>query len=345
MNAVVLEHKGKISIRNIEINEKLSSDDVRIKPVMVGICGSDIHYYLKGNIGEFIVKEPMVLGHEASGIITEVGSNVKKLKIGDRVCMEPGVPDFKSSQAKEGMYNLDPKVKFWATPPVHGCLRETVIHPANLTFKIPDHMSFKEGALVEPVAIGVYSAKKAKIEPGDIALVMGAGTIGIVTALAAEASGCSNVILADIKKEKLDFVKKHYNDRLITFDLSNGKLDGFIAGIAPDGIDIIFEASGSKEAYTSSLHTLKPGGRLILIGMPSSPVPIDIVALQVKEISVDSIFRYVNIYQRTINLISSGKLKIHPLVTHTYSFNEAMAAFDYASSLPGEAVKIMIEMN
>ena len=206
MKAVVLEKKGEVSLRDIDVRDEISPDDVRIKPVAVGICGSDVHYYREGNIGDFVVREPMILGHEASGVITEVGARVKHLKVGDRVCMEPGIPNFKSTETLEGMYNLDPEVVFWATPPVHGCLRESVVHPGSLTFKLPDNVSFHEGALVEPVAIGMHSANKAQISSGDTALVMGAGTIGIVTALAAGASGCSKVFIADIKKEKLDFV-------------------------------------------------------------------------------------------------------------------------------------------
>lgn len=209
MKALFLDKKESLSLRDAQLPQELGANDVRIKIANVGICGSDVHYYLHGNIGNFVVKEPMVLGHEASGTICEVGSAVKDLKVGDRVCMEPGIPDYASRQTLQGLYNLDPEVRFWATPPIHGCLREAIVHPASLTFKLPDNVSFEEGALVEPLAIGVHSAKKARIAPGDTALVLGAGTIGLVTALAAVASGCSHVIVADSKQEKLDFIGKH----------------------------------------------------------------------------------------------------------------------------------------
>ena len=155
MKALVLKEKNKLAILDLDFDELLGLDDVRIKIHTVGICGSDVHYYTHGKIGNFVVKEPMVLGHEASGTVMEVGKNVKALKTGDRICMEPGVPDLRSRATMEGIYNLDPDVIFWATPPVHGCLRETVVHPAMFCFKLPDNISYAEGALVEPLSVGL----------------------------------------------------------------------------------------------------------------------------------------------------------------------------------------------
>jgi len=343
VKAVVLEEQGRISLRDIEVKEELHPDEVRIKPVSVGLCGSDVHYFLHGRIGDFIVNEPMILGHEASGIVLETGRNVKHLKAGDRVCMEPGIPNFNSSETLNGMYNLDPDVKFWATPPVHGCLRESVVHPASLTFKLPDHVSFHEGALVEPVAIGVYSSKKASIASGDNALVIGAGTIGVVTALAAEASGCSRVFLADIKQEKLDFVNKHYGDKITTINLQSQSIREVLDASDVNLVDVVFEASGSEKAFENITDYLKPGGTLLLIGMPAKKIPIDVVALQVKEVEVRTIFRYVNIYPRVINLIASGKLNVAPLVTSVFEFSDSLKAFEFASTLPGDEIKIMID--
>src|SRR5271156_4074180 len=184
MQALVLERKGELSIRDIDLATELGINDVKIKIHTVGICGSDVHYYEYGAIGPFVVKEPMVLGHEASGTVVEVGPAVKNLKPGDRVCMEPGIPDPNSRASRLGIYNLDPAVRFWATPPVHGCLTPFVVHPAAYTFRLPDNVSFAEGAIVEPLAIGMQAATKAKIKPGDVAVILGAGTIGMMCALA-----------------------------------------------------------------------------------------------------------------------------------------------------------------
>jgi D-xylulose reductase len=344
MKALVLEEKKKISLRDYPVSETTGADAVKISIKACGICGSDVHYYTEGQIGDFVVNEPMILGHESSGTVIEAGANVKNIKPGDRVCMEPGIPDFKSVETIKGMYNLDPAVRFWATPPIHGCLRETVVHPASLTFKLPDNVSFHEGALVEPVAIGMWAAKKARIAPGDAALVIGGGTIGIVTALAAESSGCSKVYIADIKKGKLDFISQHYSSKLETIDLNKTDIKGYFAEKGIKGVDLVFEASGSAKVYESICSYLVPGGRMVLIGMPSGSVPLDVVAMQAKELSIETIFRYVNIYPLVISMIASGKLDVKPLVTKIYPFADAVAAFDYASALPEKEVKIMIDL-
>ena len=344
MKALVLESPKNLSLRDYPISETLGPDDVKVAIKACGICGSDVHYYSHGRIGDFIVKEPMILGHESSGVILEAGANVKDLKAGDRVCMEPGIPDFKSIETLKGMYNLDPAVRFWATPPIHGCLRETVVHPAGLTFKLPDNVSFHEGALVEPLAIGVYSAKKGRISPGDTALVIGGGTIGIVTALAAASAGCSTVYIADVKKGKLDFINQHYSDKLTTIDLNQTDIKSFFAKNGVMGVDLVFEASGAGKVYESICSYLVPGGRMVLVGMPGGPVPLDVVAMQAKELSIETIFRYVNIFPRVVSMIASGKMNVKPLVTKCYSLADSVAAFEYAAALPEKDVKIMIEL-
>ena len=211
MKALVLESTKKLSLRDFPITETVGPYDVKIRIKACGICGSDVHYYMEGAIGDFIVKEPMILGHEAAGIIIEKGEKVKNLNIGDLVCMEPGIPDMQAPEVLEGNYHLDPDIRFWATPPIHGCLRETVVHPARFCFKLPKGMSAAEGAMMEPLATGVEAAKKARIEPGDTALVVGCGTIGIMVAIAALAGGCSKVFISDVKQEKLDIAGSYAN--------------------------------------------------------------------------------------------------------------------------------------
>jgi D-xylulose reductase len=201
MKSLVLERKDELSLRDFPIDkdeEVVGPREVRIKLHTVGICGSDVHYYTHGRIGHFVVDAPMILGHEASGPVIETGSEVTTLEVGDRVCMEPGIPDPNSRATRLGMYNIDPAVRFWATPPIHGILRPTVVHPEAFTFKLPDNVSFAEAAMVEPLAVGVHAATKARVKPGDIAVVMGAGPIGLVTALSALAAGCARVYVTDL---------------------------------------------------------------------------------------------------------------------------------------------------
>ena len=343
MEALVLEKVGQLSIRDIEVAEKLGPHDVRIALHTVGVCGSDVHYYEYGYIGQFVVRQPMILGHEAAGTILEVGSEVKSLKVGDRVCMEPGIPDPNSKATRLGFYNLDPAVRFWATPPVHGILRPTVIHPEAFTFKLPDTVSFAEGAMVEPLAVGMHAANKAQIKPGDVAVVSGAGPIGMVTVLSALAGGCSQVIVSDVQQPKLDIIAKLgpitpvnvAKESLV--DVVMEKTDGW-------GADIVFEASGNSKAAASVFDPLAPAGRVVYIGMPVNPISYDVIAASVKEARVEHVFRYAHVYPRALALMGSGQLNVKPLITDTFSFADSIKAFDYALHMPATSVKVQIAM-
>ena len=342
MKALVLEKAKQLTLRDIHIEEYLGPDDVRIKIHTVGICGSDVHYYQHGAIGPFVVREPMVLGHEASGTVIEVGKGVKHLKVGDRVCMEPGIPDPNGKATRLGIYNLDPAVRFWATPPVHGCLRETVVHPGMLVFKLPENVGFDEGALVEPLAVGLHAAQKAQIKPGDLALVIGAGTIGLVTAMAAIAGGCNKVIITDIVQEKLELTS-HFG--MMSVNVTREDLNEIVSKVTNGwGTDIVFEASGSEAAVLEVFKPLCPGGRVVFVGMPTHPVPIDIVSAQVKEARIETVFRYAHVYPRALLLMESGKVNLKPLITDRYRFEESIEAFEYAANPKPSSVKIVIEL-
>jgi D-xylulose reductase len=341
--ALVLEGAGKLSLRDIKLNETLGPRDVRISLRSVGICGSDIHYYTHGRIGPFVVREPMILGHEASGIIEEVGGLVTSLKVGDRVCMEPGIPDPNSRASRLGMYNLDPSVRFWATPPIHGVTRASVVHPADFTFRLPDNVSFGEGAMVEPLAVGMHAANKAAIKPGDLAVVVGAGTIGLVTALSALAGGCSSVVITDLKQPKLDLAETLGPIRGV--NVENEDPLGVVQEITEGwGADIVFEASGNPTAAARVLDLLKPGGTLVYVGMPVEPIALDIVSAQAKEITMKTIFRYAHVYPRALNLMGSGKIDLKPLITETYPFERSIEAYDYAVAPKPTSVKVQIEI-
>ena len=344
MKALVLEKQLKLSLRNIDLPTKIGPDDVKIKMHTVGICGSDIHYYKHGKIGQWQVKAPMVLGHEGSGTIIEVGDNEKILKVGDRVCIEPQIVSKKSKEYKLGLYNYDQKVEFWATPPIHGCLVPEVIFPGDMVFKIPDQISFAEGAMVEPLAVGMQGVTKAKIKPGQIALIMGCGPIGLVTALAALAGGCSKVYITDILSDKLK-VCENYPD-IIPIDLSKEDL---IKKIMNDtngwGVDRFFECSGATKAYESIFSCCCPGAIVILIGNNSVPVPMDWAILFSKGLEFQTVHRYSHQYENSIRLLGSGKINVKPLITKTFSFEQSIEAFERAAKHKPTDVKLQILVN
>ena len=343
MKALILEKKLQLSLRDIDLKTEVDSNEVKIKMHTVGICGSDVHYYTHGKIGPFIVNKPMVLGHEGSGTIIEVGSNVSNLNIGDRVCIEPGVPDIYSKEYMKGLYNLDPKLTFWATPPDHGCLTPEVVFPSNFVFKLPDNVSYAEGAMIEPLAVGLQAAEKANIIPGETALVMGCGPIGLVIALTALAGGCSKVFIADIVSEKLRMCENYEN--LIPINLNKENPAEVVKKNTYNwGANIIFEASGAPKAYDVIFDSICPAGKVVIVGNPMNPIPMDFATLLTKEIEIKTVFRYAHQYERAIRLLSSNKINVKPMITDTVAFDDSIKAFERAAKNLPEDVKIQIQL-
>ena len=343
MQALVLEEKGVLSLRDIDLPLTVGPDDVKIAIHTVGICGSDVHYYTHGRIGPFVLREPMVLGHEAAGTVVEVGSAVKHLNVGDRVCMEPGVPNLSSRASKLGLYNVDPDVHFWATPPVHGVLAPFTVHPAAFTYKLPDNVSFAEGAMVEPFAIGMQAATRARLRPGDVAAVIGCGPIGIMVALAALAAGCSRVFISHLSSEKLAVAEQYPG--ILPVNITERPFAGVIAEATGGwGADVVFEASGSPRAFDGLFDLVRPGGAVVLVGLPVEKVSFDVAGAISKEVRIETVFRYANIFDRALELIASGKVDLKPLITATFNFSQSIAAFERAAAGRASDVKLQIRL-
>ena len=343
MKALVLERKMVLSLRDIDLPSNVGPDDVKIAIHTVGVCGSDVHYYTHGAIGKFVVNAPMVLGHEASGTVVDLGSNVKNVKVGDRVCMEPGVANMNSRATKLGIYNLDPDLTFWATPPDHGCLTPHVVHKAAFTYKLPDHVSFAEGAMVEPFAVGMQAATRARIKPGDVALVTGCGPIGIMIALAALAGGCSKVLISDVSASKLKIASQYAG--IIPVNITQENLGDTVARHTDQwGVDVLFEASGSPRVYPTMFDFVRPGGAVVIVGLPIEPVEFNVAAAVVKELRIETVFRYANVYDRAIELMASGKIDLKPLISETFAFDDSIKAFERAAEGRPTDVKLQIKV-
>jgi len=341
--ALVLEKKGLLALREIDLPTTPGPGDVKIAIDTVGVCGSDVHYYTHGAIGPYVLREPMVLGHEAAGIVVEIGSEVKNLRVGDRVCMEPGVPNLSSRASKLGLYNVDPDVRFWATPPIHGVLTPEVVHPAAFTYKLPDNVSFAEGAMVEPFAIGMQAATRARIQPGDVGAVIGAGPIGIMVALAALAGGCARVFVSDLSAEKLKIAGQYPG--IIPVNIKERSFAEAISEATGGwGADVVFEASGNPRAFQGMFDLVRPGGAFVLVGLPVEPVPFDVASAISKEVRIETVFRYANIFDRALELIASGKVNLKPLITGVFDFQDSIAAFERAAAGNPSDVKLQIKM-
>ena len=317
-------------------------DDVLIKMKAVGICGSDLHYYQKGRIGDCIVEFPFILGHEAAGEVVSVGKNVTHLKPGDRVCMEPGIPCYHCEQCLSGHYNLCEHVRFWATPPYQGCLCEYVVHPAAFTFKLPDNMSYSEGALVEPLAIGLHAANTAGVKLGQTVVILGAGCIGLVSLLSAKAYGATKIIIGDVLDKRLEKAREL---GAIPVNTAKEDLNAFVlAQTEGRGADIVIDCAGFSATVAQAFNVAARGATGVLVGLgqdfwdgvPSAP-------LSCKELTVKSIFRYRNLYPTAIQAVSSGLIDLKSIISHRFSFEDSANAYATCTRDIQNVVKGVIE--
>jgi len=342
MRAVLMPEIRKMEMIQLDIPQ-IESDEVLIKVKHVGICGSDVHYYEYGRIGDFVVENPIILGHEFAGEIVEVGSLVKHLKSGDEVTVEPGKPCGKCKYCMSGDYNLCPDMIFMATPPINGCLSEYLAYPAHLCYKLPDNMSTAEGALVDPVAVGYHAAFQGYAKVGKSAIVLGAGCIGLMSMMALKTAGVSPVCITDVLDNRLvkamelgaDGVYKAEDDKYIEkakADLNN------------EGFDIVIETAGSPYTIRQSTKLVNRGGVIVLVGMsPNSENVVDTAELMAKEAAITTVFRYKNIWPIAISAIASGEFPVHKIVSATYPFEKTKEAFERCVHDKENVIKVVIE--
>ncbi|KAF6023182.1 hypothetical protein EB796_018515 [Bugula neritina] len=339
--SAVLHSKMDIRMEEWPIPEP-KAGEVQIAVHSTGICGSDVSYYTKGFIGDFVVREPMVLGHESSGIVSKLGEGVTNLKVGDRVAMEPGIPCRRCDLCKGGKYNLCPDVIFYATPPVHGTLTRLTTLAADFCFKLPDHVSMEEGALLEPLSVAVYACTRAGVTIGKRVLVAGAGPIGLLAMMSAKAYGASEVVITDISQSRLDFAKKMGADHILLVDTKDaqemaGRVKDSLGGRMPE---ITIECSGAESAIQMAIYATKSGGMVCLVGLGPPEVKVPIVNAACREVDIRGVFRYCNSYQNALEMISTGRINVKPLITHRFTLEQTLDA--YNAAMGGSGIKIMI---
>ncbi|XP_024941339.1 sorbitol dehydrogenase isoform X2 [Cephus cinctus] len=324
--------------------EEPNEDEVLLEMACVGICGSDVHYLVHGRIGDFIVDKPMIIGHEAAGVVCKLGKNVKNLKVGDRVAIEPGVPCRVCNFCKEGSYNLCPDIIFCATPPVHGNLRRYYKHAADFCFKLPANVSLEEGALLEPLSVGVHACKRAHIDIGSNVLILGAGPIGLVSLLVAKAMGACKVVITDLLQSRLDVAKELGADATFLIEKGMSEEDNIkkiheLFGEAPNRT---IDASGAQASIRLAILGTKSGGIAVLVGMGAPEIQVPLINALVREVDIRGVFRYVNDYADALSLVATGKVNVKPLITHNYKIEETREAFETAKTGRGGAIKVMI---
>ncbi|NLJ25083.1 MAG: NAD(P)-dependent alcohol dehydrogenase [Firmicutes bacterium] len=344
MKAALMMEPGKISIVEREM-PKIKDNEVLVKIEYVGLCGSDLHYYEHGRIGDFVVEKPIVLGHEAAGEVVEVGKNVTTLQQGDLVALEPGITCGKCEFCKTGKYNLCPNVEFLATPPYDGAFVEYIAYPEDMCFKLPKGMDTIEGALIEPLAVGFHAANQAKAQIGDSAVVLGAGCIGLVTLMSLLARGIKEVYVTDLIELRLQKAEEIGAKKVFNPKKSN-VIEEIMNLTDNQGVDIVIETAGSETTARQTVDLVKRGGSIVLVGMAADPVfKYDFGKLQAKEAVLDTVFRYRNIYPAAIKAVGEKTIDVKQIVTDVFGFSEIEKAFDYAIRNKSDTVKIVIDMN
>lgn len=343
MKVAVMLGIGKMGFEERDIPQP-KDDEVLVKLEYVGICGSDLHYYESGAIGDYVVKPPFVLGHEPGGTVVEVGKNVTHLKAGDRVALEPGKTCGHCEFCRTGRYNLCPDVVFFATPPVDGVFQEYVAHEAELCFKLPDNVSTLEGALIEPLAVGFHAARQGGAQAGQTAVVTGAGCIGLVSMMALKAMGVSKVYSVDVMDKRLDKALELGADGVI-----NGSREDTVKKVMElthgMGCDLVIETAGTEITTRQAVQMAKKGATIVLVGYSKTgeiKMPVSL-ALD-KELTFKTVFRYRHIYPMAIDAVASGRVNLKGIVTNEFALDDIQEAMDESVNNKSDIVKAVVKI-
>lgn len=344
MKVAVMLGIGKMGFEERPIPQP-KDDEVLVKLDYVGICGSDMHYYETGAIGDKVVNPPFVLGHEPGGVVVETGRNVKHLKVGDRVALEPGKTCGHCEFCKTGRYNLCPDVIFFATPPVDGVFQEYVAHEADLCFKLPDNVSTMEGALVEPLAVGFHAAIQGDSHAGQKAVVFGAGCIGLVSMMALKARGVSRVYVVDIMEKRLEKAMELGATAVI-----NGAKENVAERILQltdgAGCDLAIETAGTEITTRQAIDVVKKGSNIVLVGYSKSgEMTLPMSKVLDKELTFKTVFRYRHIYPLAIEAVSQGKVNLKGIVTNVFDLDDIQNAMDSSVENKADIVKAVVKIH
>lgn len=335
MRAIYLIKKQVFEEREIPI-PKPKPHEVLIKVKSIGVCGSDVHYWEYGKIGDFIVKEPLILGHEVSGEIVEKGGNVSKFKKGDLVVIEPFEVCGICEACRKGRYNLCPHHTFYATPPYDGALREYVAFDSSFVYKVPDGMNAETASLVEPMSAAVFSTKKVNVSLGDKVIIYGSGIIGLCCMVAANTAGASEIVMVDIREERLEFAKNIGATDIINFKENSEIYNCYF--------DVAFECSGVPTCLIDASDKLKWGGKIAAIGLNTNNTQeAPITSMILREQQLFTTFRYANVYPISLDILNKNIEKIKGFITHKFSLDNVKEAFETARD-NRSALKVVINL-
>lgn len=339
--AALLLKNRKIEIGDSSMPE-IKPGYVKVKVEYCGICGSDVHFYSFGE-PEFPDVYPFILGHEFAGTVVETADDVTDLKVGDRVCVEPGTFCGKCEWCKKGKYNLCKNMEFISAPRTLGAMREYITHPAELCFKLPDNVSTLDGALVEPLAVGMNSVVRSGIHVGDSAVVLGTGCIGLVTIMALKAAGVTDITAVDLFDIRLNKALELGATR--TVNSSDKDAVAEILKYYKNGPDYVFETAGNRYTAESAVYICKKGGTIMLVGNVIGDTSLNLQKMCDKELTLLTNFRYRNVYPVCIEAISTGRIQVKDIISEIYPFEQAMQAFEDCISKKQSMVKAVLKIS
>ncbi len=318
--------------------------DILVKINRVGVCGSDIHYFSEGKIGDQIIDFPFIVGHEAMGTIEQIGSKVKGMKVGQRIAIEPSVSCMECDQCKSGRYHTCRNNLFLGCPgQLEGALQDYIILNPSNCIPVSEHVSDDEAVLAEPLSIGLYSVKRSGIQKGQTAAILGFGPIGHSVFLCLKAQG----IIPKLVTEKLNYRKKiaEKEGAVLTTNTNDPSYQDLIKQYEKEGIDIAYECCGEQEAIEDAIRILNPGGKLVIVGIPEAlKISIPIHTLRRKEIDIINIRRQLNCVEEVIELMENKKIDVSNMVTHQFKLNETQKAFDMVANYQNGVMKAMINI-
>ncbi len=343
MRAMVLTGIRMMEMQDYPMPEIINDTDVLIKMKVVGVCGSDIHYYSSGKIGSQIVQYPFPVGHEGAGEVIEVGSRVTRVKPGDRIAIEPAMPCGECDQCKADRPHTCRKLRFLGCPgQADGCLSEYIVMPQNSCFLIGDQMSYTEAAISEPLAIGLYAVNQSVPMKGSTIGILGFGPIGMSVILPAIAKGAHKIYVTDLIDERLNIA----NSCGASWTINPNKEDvvSEIRNKEPLLLDVVFECCGKQEAMDQAIELLKPGGKLMIIGIPEiDRWSFNVDKLRHKEICIQSVRRQNHSVEEALMLMEDKTINVEKMPTHRFPFNQTKVAFDLVTGYEDGVMKAMID--
>lgn len=344
MKAAVMIKPGQIVIEERPVPQ-LNDDEVLVKVMAVGVCGSDVHYFEHGRIGGAVVEKPIVLGHECAGEVVALGLKVTRFRTGDRVAIEPGVTCGRCPACKEGKYNLCPDVVFFATPPVDGAFAQYIKMREDFLFSIPDHLSYEEASLVEPFSVGIHAANRTGLKAGSTVAIMGMGPVGLMAVVAAKELGAKQIYVSDLEPIRLEAAKKMGATHAVNVREQDPAAEIY-KWTEGRGVDIAWETAGNPKALQSALMSLRRGGKLAIVGLPpQAEIPLNVHVMTDREVDIYGVFRYANTYPAGIDFLASGIADVKSLITDSYPLAQTQAALERAMTNKSGSLKVMVYPN